>query len=419
MKNNNKSQNIFLLAAAIAIFSIFAIIYNFVGFRAYYNALSIWGIRPWYVKAGGSLAFMDGQVVLAAAQCARLGYDVFVINPCEMTGKIFNYSPLWLAISPVSTSPAWRVPLGIGLFGGFALALLLLPRARGWRDTVLLAAGVGSSATAMAVERGNLELVLFVMAVGAASLASRSARPRMAAYGLALTAGLLKYYPLALMLLATREKWRTFLVVALVSLAVVGGYVALAWHDLVRAISFVPVDFGEFKSGFTFGAQRAGLAIAEQMRLPDGSGGLIRWLMSAGALALGIGLGRRSDTGEAIARLSEQQKTFLLVGALMILPSFFAAENYYHRAIYLLLVAPVALAMRSHAQLWHLRYLGPVAIILMWFPAVMFPLAPKVIVYGRWVAMEALWWGLIVMLLACVTALLLQSRLVRQLLHRP
>jgi hypothetical protein len=58
-----------------------------------------------------------------------------------------------------------------------------------------------------------------------ASLACRRQRFRLVRHGLALFAGLLKYYPMALMALATRERRRVFVAVAVATAGVVATFV--------------------------------------------------------------------------------------------------------------------------------------------------------------------------------------------------
>src|SRR5262249_48024915 len=71
-------------------------------------------------------------------------------------------------------------------------------------------------------------------------LASSERRMRFAAYGLVVLGGAFKYYPLALIILALRERLRAFLIIAAFTLAAIALYV-LAYHDeLQRGLPLIP-----------------------------------------------------------------------------------------------------------------------------------------------------------------------------------
>jgi hypothetical protein len=73
-------------------------------YSLYFGALRLLGIDPF------SFPFLDTHAVLAAAECARQGIQVYLSNPCDVLGRPHVYSPLWLAIVPGS--------LGTGATGG-------------------------------------------------------------------------------------------------------------------------------------------------------------------------------------------------------------------------------------------------------------------------------------------------------------
>ena len=110
------------------------------------------------------------HAVTAAVECHRLGFDVYVQNPCDVFGRVHGYSPvwLWLAVLPITT--AWDNALGLGLVLLFLVALAFLPAGRDWRQTMLITLGAVSSATMFALERANVDLLMFVMAMLAVRL---------------------------------------------------------------------------------------------------------------------------------------------------------------------------------------------------------------------------------------------------------
>src|SRR5262245_55720260 len=73
------------LAAAIALAFLYRLEPDY-----YWRSLAFIGIVPFRYP------FLDFQAVLAAVDCWQRGIDVYVSNPCDVLGRPFAYSPLWL-----------------------------------------------------------------------------------------------------------------------------------------------------------------------------------------------------------------------------------------------------------------------------------------------------------------------------------
>jgi hypothetical protein len=404
--------------AGAALFAVMALLYLAGAAKAYRAILKIWGIKPW------PFAFLDTDTVLSAVRCLRGGVDVYVANPCDPLGRPFDYSPLWMALTafPV-TLPAlpW---FGLGVDAAFLATLALLPGGRRWGDTALITAGVLSTAAVFAVERGNNDLVLFVLAALAAT--AMLARPgwRIAGYGAALLAGLLKYYPMLLMALAVRERPARLFTLAAASVVLLGLFVALTWHDLVRALALVPT--GSFFEDM-FGAITVGGGLTQALALPPASAGVIRWSMTLTALAIALEMGGRRPLARTLQRLTVRERSFLFAGSLLILGCFFTAQNIGYRAVHLILLLPALTALRREGS-FTFAALPFVALALLWAEFWRHGLLYFALPFGAgaqsglgwavWLAREALWWWLATVLLASVIALVINSEAARLLRAR-
>ena len=97
------------------------LLYGF-GYRAQYHALAeAWGAAPFRTP------FLDMHAVTSAVECHRLGFDVYVQNPCDVFGRVHGYSPLWLWLAVLPITTAWDNALGLGLVLLFLVALAFLP----------------------------------------------------------------------------------------------------------------------------------------------------------------------------------------------------------------------------------------------------------------------------------------------------
>ncbi|MEO7247212.1 MAG: hypothetical protein ABIW31_02060 [Novosphingobium sp.] len=379
------------------------------GQTALYEAIiKVMGVRPY------PTAFLDTDTVLSAVRCLRAGIDAYAANPCDPELRTYDYSPLWMAMTSLPMTKAWVPWIGTLFVLGFLAALLLLPAGRDGTAVKIIVAGVLSSTTLLALERGNNDLVVFAVVAGAAALLQRSSAVRKAAYALATLAGLLKYYPMLVMATALREKPLRFFAIALTSIAATALFSLITWNDLSRALALIPEGspFGEM-----FGVPNLGKGLVAALGLDPTAGKLVRAVMTIGALGLGTWLGLRPATSAALGTLAPRERNFLAVGVLMVIGCYFTAQNINYRGINLLLVLPSLTALRgANAPRW-LRSSAWLALGLLWadFLRTWIVLIGQqasgklyaLIYYGPgWLLREAAWWWMACIAVGCAVALL-------------
>ncbi|HLP08707.1 MAG TPA: glycosyltransferase 87 family protein [Opitutaceae bacterium] len=194
--------------------------------RGYQHAWDAWGIQASHTP------FLDLQVVTAGAESRALGFDPLHENPRDPLRRQLNYPRVWQSLAHLGVERRHTTVLGIGVVAAFLTAVLVFPR-RLERGAAL---GLGmlllSPAVMLAIERGNIDLVLFVVAALALLAARRST---VAATGLLLVGFGLKLYPVCGAALLLREGRNRFVAFAVGLAAVVGAYVF--WqHEELRAI---------------------------------------------------------------------------------------------------------------------------------------------------------------------------------------
>jgi hypothetical protein len=382
-----------------------------VGDRALYiRVIAVWGVVPF------DFPFVDTDGVLSALRCRRFGIDVFATNPCDVLGRMFNYSPFWLAASGLPVTPAWTAPIGLGLNLCF-LASLLLPAGRDWWATGIISMGIVSTDVVFATERGNVDLVIFALAACAATLVRHRQGRRLLAYGLALLAGLLKYYPLVLMALATRERPRMFTLVALAAAATLAVFVAMEWHDLARALALIPSGP---PTGNMFGVRTTIDGFTERYRWSPGTALSVELILLTGASILGCWLGGTRLRPD-LAALTESERAFLLAGALLVLGCFLTARNIGYRAVLLLLLLPGVTALWRVGRRRAMYGLSAgVLLLLLWSEgwrnwlsqALERPIpGTERMRFAGWLLREAGWWWIVTLLVALTTELLLRSEM--------
>ena len=395
---------------ATTAFAIMAALYMAAPFPVYAWILKTWGIHPF------RFVFLDTDTVLSAVRCLRNGVDVFVANPCDVLGRVFDYSPLWLLLAKLPEPMTRLVPSGLLVDAAYLFSLLLLPAAASRRDSWLIALGAVSTAAVFAVERANNDLLLFALAALAAVLACRSPAWRLVGYGAVLLAGMLKYYPMATLAIATRERPARFLFVIVLAGIAAALFLLTMGHDLTRALKLIPTGdwFGDM-----FGSSTVAGGIAQIIGLPAPARTALQATMCLSALLVAIRLATTPAITGALIGLGERERAFLLVGAFLILGCFFTAQNIGYRAIHLLLVLPAMLALaRTGGGHRLLRWSPRIVLLLLWAEGwrnavqqLEFVFDGTIVRQASWAVREALWWGLIPLLIACVTILLLNSEM--------
>ena len=416
---------------ALLAFLLLSSLYVFGARDLYWATVEHWGVVPFSF----GVIFGDMHGLLAAWQCHHLGVDVIEADPCDIVHRSFNYSPLWMLASPLrldvgSTNAAGWV---CGLL--FLLCLFLLPPPRQARDLPIIVLATFSTMVAFAVERGNPDIVIFMLVLLAGYLALRSSWTRFLAYLIALAVGLLKYYPITLLVLTFRERVSTFLAVNLAALCCILMFAAVYRSELERSIPLIPsgIYFGDMfaAKNLPFGIVQTAFAGSDPSSSVSGRSVafVLYVLMLLSCAANVIRLLKPVDLRLALSKLTAHESMFLALGSVLIVGCFFAGQNVGYRGIFLLLVLPGLLAVARIAAGESTRAAAKVTsvlvVLLMWgeffrtnllFALRSFDAGEDVIQtawFGFWLARELAWWWTISVLAAAALYLLSQSEIGR------
>ena len=318
--------------------------------EAYFAALVLLGFNPLQVGTLDQTPFSDAVQVLSSAQCWRQGVNVFTINPCEPMGRSFVYPPLMLLLLP--PHPGWAAALGLAQGAAFFLSLAFLPWRKGLAPFV--AAGALSPPAWYGVERGNLDLLIFMLAMLAGYLLSRERR-RLLAYPVMLFGGMLKYYPFVLMALAIRERRMTLAAIAGLSAVAIGAAIGLAWPYLAEMRANIPLGFAPRDS---FGADVLAAVLGCGLNggdctvvPPDAPASMLRTYRTVMAIGLAGTAGstllllRALRLRAAMAALAAHEAALLMIGALTLVGCFFTGRSFAYREVFFLLTMPGLLSL--------------------------------------------------------------------------
>ncbi len=403
--------------------------------------------RPWYqalMTAGGAppvylrddaagrwdLPFFDTRFVLAQLACWRRGIDVYSVNPCDPLGRLQDYSPLWLRLGFIPADPDDAVRFGLALDLMFLVSLFLLPRARPrLTDQIALSLAMVSSATLFAMERGNTDLLVFAMCVIAARLLARAPPLRALGYGVILAAAALKFYPLAALAVALRERVRTLRAVAAVTLGAVAAFTWAYGAETKRALANTASGyFGVVWGAATlpFGGARIAMAAwpaltSDHPMLRAALAGaiprVVLVLLLALAATLALRLASQRAFADAFVALPDDIGVSLVVGTALTAGCFLAHQNIGYRAIVLLLEMPGLMTLVAGAPPGRLRILlrGNVAAVLflLWDAPWLLPTTSA----AGWLLRLAVWWAHVTVGLAVLARFAAESAACRWVRH--
>ncbi len=412
-------------AVGLLVFAAMAALFRSGDQDLYFRLLKGWGILPF------ARPFLDTESVLRAIECWGQGFDVWNPTPC-MNGGWYSYSPLLLHAAPLGIGPDDRLAFGFPLVIAFLLSLSALPPCRSWGEVGARVLAVLSAATVFAVERANLDIVVFLLAMLGVCLAVRRDGWRHAGYGVFILAAILKFYPAVLLLLALREHPK--IVAATGAAAAIAAAVLLfpSGGGAAEAVKLLPVG-----SPYTdmFGAMNLPLGLIVLPMAPPG----VPWeevlrmpfpvaaQVMLGALILIAAVIAWRNVRHDVERwpaLTPAQAAFLVAGAALIVGCFFAAQNIAYRAIFLLMTLPglVALA-RADADRRRSRILLIAGVLfVMWEeffhhqatalqPAMANVILPAAAEFTFWLIRETVWWWVIARLAALLAAFALSTPL--------
>ena len=383
----------------------------------YFGVLPLLGVEPF------SFPFLDTHAILAAAECGRQGIEVYLSNPCDALGRPHAYSPLWLTIVPRSLGTGATGWVGASLDLVFLLSLIVVLRPRTGRELLILGAAAVSPMTVYALERANNDLLIFLLVVCGAMLFSLPRPYRLFSYGLFVAAGLLKYYPLVLLILVARERPRDAGVTAAAAGFTLILFGLAFYSELKTALASIPAASSYFTDAFS--ARNLPFGFAEAL-----AGGADRILIAVSLLSAlsGLAVARMIRTVRLLGReqldWAAGETQFLVIGGLLVAACFLAGQNIAYRGILLLpALSGLVCFRRSIKDREVRRFCGQMiaaVLFVMWeelfrraLHAIVSPvpgegLSSRAEVFF-WIGRELVWWWLFVGLAALVLSFLRRS----------
>ena len=362
--------------------------------------------------------FDDLLAVMTSIECWQKGLHSYNGGGGGCVG--FNYSPIWLRLGFMAKGTV-PVPLAaLALASAFLISMRYLPLQRTKRGLALMVLAGASSTSVFAIERANVDVLLYLFCFAGAACLSLHWPRRVWGYALFALAGFLKFYPIVLMGLALRERLpRALAIFSLLALAALAFY--LAYHEEMRpvlgGVSSLNTHWGPFSDRFAARQLPDGIWLLMGNDAPPTAAALLPgtdsvnpkppfWAVPTLTLMAVIAAfwqWRRADFRRSWDALTPREADFLLVGAIVVAGCFFAGYNIMYRAIFLLLALPGLIAMAAAAPNAFWRWLPLAVVYNLWAPTIQHLIqyaakltgslyAGRLVITADWFGHELAWW---------------------------
>jgi hypothetical protein len=339
----------------------------------------VWGADVWRflgVPTGPS-PFFDTRNLTAALDCRRMGYDPLRHNPCDPWHRPLNYPRIWLAFRFVGITHAQTNAVAVVLIALFVVAIFVLIGRVGLGTGGVVALAVVSPPVMFAVERGNMDIVVFTVLV-AAVLAWRSTSVREVLSPLVVLLGAaLKIYPvfaLPAFVVVRRHRAAIVVVVCIVAFVV---YAGLTLGDIAANARIAPQ--GDYHA---FGARILPAAIYHRFVPQRWQGGAatkqLLALVPLVVVAPFIWIAGRRRRPVSDAAVGSWERVAFWIGGLVFLGTFAVGNNFDYRLVFLLLTLPQLIGWARGPDGEPRAWLGAVTLfavlVLLWVSALSVPL---------------------------------------------
>jgi hypothetical protein len=311
----------------------------------YFVALAALGGHAHWGRLGvppASVRFLDLRNVIAAWQCHARGIAVLPVNPCDPEHRPADFPQIWLQLSFLGIGQSGAVALGVGIAVVFLVcAIFVVPAGATVWTGVAYAAALCSPAVMLGVERGNPDIVIFPLVLGAVLLTTRTRAGQVLTGALLLFVTVLKLYPAFaagyLVRRATRASLTVLAVVAACSLV----YVVATYHYIHEMLSSIPQS-----SVLTYGVRRGSEWFsALAIRVVDHFGSYRAWDLVLALAGIGLGwlLSRRLRPRLRLTSLDrgeERDLDLFWAGACIYVGSYPVFLSHDYRLVFLLLTVP-------------------------------------------------------------------------------
>ena len=320
-----------LIGSTLLVWFVIAILFEVYGYRA------TWEL--WKVPTAKDV-FLDFQLIPGSAESFRQGFEPTISNPFDPAERIFNYPAFWRLFFYTGITTADTIWIGVTMIVLFFLAVLLLPERLSVAQAIGMLLVIFSPASMLLYERGNVDLIVFLICVMTLLAASHSS---YWATALIMFGSIVKMYPFFGVTALLKEPRNKFLLLFAACFLVLVIYMIATWSS-VEASWNLTMRGDRFSYGSNVFVTRYGVKIGkilQQWFPPQYSELLVKYgpLVIALLLLLVVAVLARRNPYRPVAG-SERHFAAFRMGASIYVGTFLLGNNFDYRFAFLILVMP-------------------------------------------------------------------------------
>jgi len=294
-------------------------------FQGYENTWHIWNI-PTLMPP-----FTDLRLLPGSAESFRAGYDPIYKNPGDPLGRHFNYPYAWYFVFYTGIQQDDTIWIGAALALGYFFCVWLFPRRIGLLSAGLMALVLFSPASMLAVERGNVDLFIFVLCTLTLLFMERQT---WLSTIILMIASFLKLFPIFGVAVFLRESRSRFWIISLSTFIVLLAYAGLTYPNISASFAYT-----EKGAELSYGVNVVPLyfeRLFDSKQLFD----LLTPIFSLTGLGLSLFAAYRGSKSAPLPVIEPRHITAFRLGAMIYVGTFFIGNNWDYRLIFLLFTIP-------------------------------------------------------------------------------
>jgi Glycosyltransferase family 87 len=198
-------------------------------------------------------SFADTRTVTHSIDCLLTGQDPYVVRNFDPWNRVYNYPPIWLDLRYLGVTSRSTNFLGVFMALLLASSFILLFSATRPGSALVVFFAIFSGPVLFAMERGNIDQVLFALLVFGFFLIERTRDSARIFFecSLIVVLTILKIFPIAAVVVMVKNRHR-LLTAALAAVVSVAALLATCGRDLPKVFANTPRAPDTSFGGYTF-----------------------------------------------------------------------------------------------------------------------------------------------------------------------
>lgn len=323
-----------LLVIILLMLTIIGLSFRFYGYESTWQLWNIPTLMP---------SFIDLRMLPGSADSYRAGFNPVYQNPGDPLQRPFNLPFAWTFVFYIGLEQQDTVWLGASLALGYLFCSWIFPGRLGVQAACLMALILFSPASMLAIERGNVDLFVFILCT--LVLLLHEDRTWLAA-AILMMASFLKLFPVFGLTVFMNKDRSRFLLISSSSAAIFLVYAVLTYSSISASFAYT-----EQGAELAYGANVIALYMGQQFQ-SDKLFELLTMLLSFSGLGLCIYAFHWGSKTEPLYTREWRHLSAFRLGAMIYVGTFLIGNNWDYRLIFLLFTIPqlVEWSRESQAQ---------------------------------------------------------------------